>query len=163
VGSLIWTTMGICYDITYTVKELSRVLQQPTKTAKEILDRKLTYVTQTPDAYLEYNPTSMQAFTLPPTSKKPQFGHDIYDKTTYNIQDTIPQHNDKRITQTYRYKGPQFTITCYTDIDLAGQHETRQSTSGLLLRFRGSGGSVCRLFLCFCLYFAAWSFCLFCL
>jgi hypothetical protein len=33
-----------------------------------------------------------------------------------------------------------------------------------LLRFRGSGGSVCRLFLCLCLYFfAAWSFCLFCL
>jgi hypothetical protein len=36
--------MGIRYDITYTVKELSRVLQQPTKIAKEILERTLTYV-----------------------------------------------------------------------------------------------------------------------
>jgi hypothetical protein len=62
-----WTTIGIRYDITNTVKELSRVLQAPTKTAKEILERTLTYVTQTPDAYLEYNPTSMHTFTLPPT------------------------------------------------------------------------------------------------
>ncbi len=36
VGSLMWTTMGTRYDITYTVKELSRVLQEPTKTAREI-------------------------------------------------------------------------------------------------------------------------------
>ena len=71
VGSLMWTTMGTRYDITYTVKELSRVLQEPTKTAREILERTLTYVTQTPQAYLEYNPAKMKAFILPPTRKKP--------------------------------------------------------------------------------------------
>ncbi len=49
VGSLMWTTMGIRYDITYTVKELSRVLQEPTKTAREILERTLHYVIQTQD------------------------------------------------------------------------------------------------------------------
>jgi hypothetical protein len=90
VGSLIWTAMGIRYDITYSVKELSRVLQEPTKTAKEILERTLNYVTQTPDAYLEYNPTAMHAFKLPPTRKKPQLSHDIYDTVKYNIQDKIP-------------------------------------------------------------------------
>ena len=138
VGSLMWTTMGIRYDITYTVKELSRVLQQPTKIAREILERTLTYVTQTPDAYLEFNPSAMQAFKLPTTRKKPQLSHDVYDTTSYNIKDTIPQHDDKLIPQLYKYKGHQFTITCYTDIDLAGQHETRQSTSGLLLYLNGA-------------------------
>jgi hypothetical protein len=116
VGSLMWTTMGIRYDITYTVKELSRVLQQPTKIAREILERTLTYVTQTPDAYLEFNPSAMQAFKLPPTRKKPQLSHDIYDTTTYNIKDTIPQHDDTPIPQIYKYKGHQFTFSCYTDI-----------------------------------------------
>jgi hypothetical protein len=39
VGSLMWATMGIRYDIVYAVKELSRVLQEPTKIAHEILDK----------------------------------------------------------------------------------------------------------------------------
>jgi hypothetical protein len=30
------------------------------------------------------------------------------------------------------------TITCYTDIDLTGQHETRQSTSGLTMYLNGA-------------------------
>jgi hypothetical protein len=30
------------------------------------------------------------------------------------------------------------TTTCYTDIDLAGQHETRQSTSGLTMYLNGA-------------------------
>ncbi len=46
VGSLMWATMGIRYDIVYAVKELSRVLQAPTKIANEILDRTLTYITE---------------------------------------------------------------------------------------------------------------------
>ncbi len=36
VGSSMWATMGIRYDIVYAVKELSRVLQEPTKIAHEI-------------------------------------------------------------------------------------------------------------------------------
>ena len=39
VGNLMWTTMGIRFDITYAVKELSRVLQEPTTIAGEILQR----------------------------------------------------------------------------------------------------------------------------
>ena len=138
VGSLMWTTMGTRYDITYTVKELSRVLQEPTKTAKEILERTLTYVTQTPQAYLEFNPAKMTAFTLPPTRKKPQLHVNIYNVDEYNIQDTIPQHDDSATKQIYTFKGAQLIITCYTDIDLAGQHETRQSISGYMLYLNGA-------------------------
>ncbi len=67
VGSLMWATMGIRYDIIYTVKELSRVLQEPTQIAHEILARTLTYVTQTHTANLTYDHTAMIAYTLPPT------------------------------------------------------------------------------------------------
>jgi hypothetical protein len=35
------------------------------------------------------------------------------------------------------FKGHQCIVLCYTDIDLAGQHETRQSTSGYLLLING--------------------------
>ena len=138
VGSLMWTTMGTRYDITYTVKELSRVLQEPTKTAKEILERTLTYVTQTPQAFLEFNPAKMKAFTLPPTRKKPHLHVNIYNVDDYNIPDTIPQHDDTATKQIYTFKGAQLIITCYTDIDLAGQHETRQSTSGYMLYLNGA-------------------------
>ena len=56
VGSLMWTTMGIRYDITYVVKELSRVLQEPTEIARDLLERTLQYVTQTKNAFLKFNP-----------------------------------------------------------------------------------------------------------
>ena len=46
VGALNWLTMCLRYDLTYTTKELSRVLQQPTKTANEILKRALRYAAQ---------------------------------------------------------------------------------------------------------------------
>ncbi len=52
VGALNWLTMCLRYDLTYTTKELSRVLQQPTKTANEILKRALRYAAQTKDALL---------------------------------------------------------------------------------------------------------------
>ncbi len=50
VGALNWLTMCLRYDLSYTTKELSRVLQQPTKHANEILTRALTYAAQTKDA-----------------------------------------------------------------------------------------------------------------
>jgi hypothetical protein len=67
----------------------------------------------------------MKAFTLPPTRKKPQLQVNIYNVDDYNMQDTIPQHDDTETKQIYTFKGAQLIITCYTDIDLAGQHETR--------------------------------------
>ena len=133
-----WTTMGIRFDITYTVKELSRVLQEPTKIAGEILERTLNYVTQSKDAFLAYNPDTMINYELPATRKIPHAQKDIYDTHAYNHHDDIPHHDDKPTLQTYTYKGPKITTTCYTDIDLAGQHETRQSTSGYLLYLNGA-------------------------
>ena len=130
-----WTTMGIRYDITYVVKELSRVLQEPTKIARELLERTLQYVTQTKDAFLEFNPIQMNQFTLPPTRKKPVNNPDTYDTQTYISHDPIPHHDDIASPQPYTYKGQQVTTVCYTDIDLAGQHETRQFTSGYLLYY----------------------------
>ncbi len=59
VCSLMWTTMGIRYDITYSVKELSRVLQEPTKIVREILERTLQYVTQTKEAFIAFNPEEL--------------------------------------------------------------------------------------------------------
>jgi hypothetical protein len=85
-----WITMGIRYDITYSVKELSRVLQAPTLIAAEILERTLKYVTQTKDAFLEYNPTEMLSYTIPPTRKKPHHQPDPYLRRQ---QLQHPRHN----------------------------------------------------------------------
>ncbi len=52
-----WAMMGIRYDIVYVVKELSRVLQEQTKIAQELLQRTLTYLTQTKEAHLLYATT----------------------------------------------------------------------------------------------------------
>jgi hypothetical protein len=122
----------------WRVKELSRVLQEPFKIVLELLERTLTYFTQTPQARLEYNHQRMTNFQLPPTRKKPGLSNTYYEVDSYNLTDAIPHHDDTDITQKYRYKGPQFTITCYTNIDLAGQKETRQSTSGYLLFLNGA-------------------------
>jgi hypothetical protein len=133
-----WAKMGIRYDIVYVVKELSQVLQDPTTIAQEILARTLTYLTQTADAYLEYNQeTTMYNFTLPPTRKKPGQQPTHYDVKDYNPDDNLPHHDDHETPHNYIYIGKQCIITCYTDIDLAGQHETRQSTSGYLLFING--------------------------
>ncbi len=137
VGSLMWTTMGIRYDITYAVKELSRVLQEPTKIAGEILERALQYVTQTKDAFLEFNQDRMCTYSIPPTRQKPLQSPDIYDPNAYIHHAPIPHHDDVKTPQTYKHKGPPIITVCYTDIDLAGQHETRQSTSGYLLYLNG--------------------------
>jgi hypothetical protein len=133
-----WATMGIRYDIVYAVKELSRVLQEPTKIAQEILERTLTYITQSHHAHLIFDHDTMATYTLPPTRKKPTQQTDIYNVDEYNTTDPVPHHDDKEPIQEYTYKGPQCIIICYTDIDLAGQQETRQSTSGYLLFLNGA-------------------------
>jgi hypothetical protein len=131
--------MGIRFDITYAVKELSRVLQEPTQIASEILERTLDYVTQTKEAFLflVYNHDTMIKYTLPATRKITHAQQNIYDTQDYIHKDDISHHNDKPTTQTYKFQGPNMTTTCYTDIDLAEQHETRQSTSGYLLYLNG--------------------------
>jgi hypothetical protein len=52
VGAMNWLTMCLRYDLAYTMKELSRVLQEPTKTANEILRRAIDYTIQTKNAHL---------------------------------------------------------------------------------------------------------------
>ena len=71
VGTLNWLSMGIRYDIVYTTKELSRVLNEPTKTANDIVRRALLYITRTKNAHLRYSHDAMVASKLPATRKKP--------------------------------------------------------------------------------------------
>jgi hypothetical protein len=53
-------------------------------------------------------------------------------------QDGITQEDDKINVKEYRHKGPTKHVVCQTDIDLAGQLETRQSTSSLMIRIQGA-------------------------
>jgi hypothetical protein len=57
-----------------------------------------------------------------------------YETHEYNIVDGIRQPDDNQKVQEYIYKGTgEHVIQTYmTDIDLAGQIETRQSTSGTM-------------------------------
>jgi hypothetical protein len=50
VGTLNWLSMGLRYDIAFITKELSRVLDKPTKIANEIVNRALIYSYRTRDA-----------------------------------------------------------------------------------------------------------------
>ncbi len=71
VGTLNWLSMGIRYDIVYTTKELSRVLNEPTKVANDIVRRALLYITRTKEAHLSFSHAAMMAFKVPATRKKP--------------------------------------------------------------------------------------------
>ncbi len=110
VGSLMWATMRIRYDIVYAVKELSQVLQEPTKIAHKILDRTLTYITQTHQAHLVFDNAKMTSYTLPPTRKKPNQQEDIYDVDEYNTTDIVPHHDDKATIQEYTYDGYRYLL-----------------------------------------------------
>jgi hypothetical protein len=133
-----WLCMGIRYDLVYVTKELSRVLQDPAQTALEILEQTLIYVSRTPHAYLNFNSATMRTFTPPATSAKPSIEKDMYSVDEYIHTDTM-QHNIEQPTpQTYIHQGQQLMITCQTDSDLAGQVETRQSTSGYLIYINGA-------------------------
>ena len=137
VGTLNWLCMGVRYDLVYTTKELSRVLSEPTATANDIVKRALIYVKRSKEAHLRYSSTAMHSFKIPPTRKKPTDTKDNYDTSTYNIHDGIQEEDDKEHTDKHRHKGPTMFVVCQTDIDLAGQVETRQSTSALLIRIMG--------------------------
>ena len=64
----------------------------------------------------------------------------ILCNSSYNIHDEIKQADDVDVAkeQRYHYKGKQLTLTYETDIDLGGQKETRQSTSGYMLYINGA-------------------------
>ena len=140
VGSLNWLIMCLRYDMVYATKELSRVLSSPTPLARSLLQRALLYAKRTAHATLRFRYTDMSSYTPPPTRKKPtDLDTSLYDFVDeYSVDDGIPQVDDDEMKQEYLYDGEQMTITCQTDIDLAGQVETRQSTSGFMLYLDGA-------------------------
>jgi hypothetical protein len=80
----------------------------------------------------------MTGYTPPKTRKKPtDNATKQYEVNEYNNDDGITQNDDVDKKQDYEYTGEQMTITCQTDIDLAGQIETRQSTSSLIIFING--------------------------
>jgi hypothetical protein len=80
----------------------------------------------------------MMSFTILPTRKKPTDMKDNYETKDYNITDGIIQEDDKMNEEEYKHKGPTMHVVYQTDIDLAGQLETRQSTSSLMIRIQGA-------------------------
>jgi hypothetical protein len=77
----------------------------------------------------------MSTYTPPPTIKKPaDLDASLYDFVNeHSVDDGIPQVDDEEMTQECLCDGEQITTTCQTNTDLAGQTETRQSTSGFML------------------------------
>jgi hypothetical protein len=138
VGKLNWLTMGLRYDIAFVTKELSRVLDQPTKVANEISHRALIYARRTKNDNLRFSYTQMASYTPPKTRKKPTDTTTTYDVDSYNTNDGIPRVDDTPQQQEYKYQGEELTLTCLTDIDLAGQPDTRQSISAYTLFLNGA-------------------------
>jgi hypothetical protein len=100
--------------------------------------RALLYITRTKEAYLSFSHAAMMAFKVPATRKKPTDVKDNYETQDYNITYGITQEDDKINVKDYRHKGPTMHVVCQTDIDLAGQLETRQSISSLMIRIQGA-------------------------
>jgi hypothetical protein len=137
VGAMNWLTMFLRYDLAHTTRELLRVLQEPTKPANEILRRAINYTIQTKHAHLQFNHGDMLNYKPPKTRRKRTDTEQATYDTEYNLQDGILQVDDQQQEQDYKYTKSHITQVCLTDIDLAGQVETRQSTSGLIIYLNG--------------------------
>ncbi len=85
--------MGLRYDVAFTTKELSRVLNKPTKTANEIVNRALIYSYRTKDAHLRFSSLLMTGYIPPKTRRKPTDAVTSYDVDHFNTYDGI-QHVD---------------------------------------------------------------------
>jgi hypothetical protein len=131
--------MALRYDLNYSTKELSRVADGPTLDAEYLMTRMLNYVSQTTDARILYVRDDLLRYQPPKTRRKPtDLDETVYDLVDrYNINDGIPQPDDVPPTQDYVYPGHQMTIAVYSDTDLGGQIETRQSTSGIIAKIDG--------------------------
>ncbi len=133
-----WLTTGLRYDIAFVTKELSRVLEKPTRTANEIVHRALIYALRTQDAYLRFSNTLMHNYTPPKTRRITTYNIGEYEVDHFNTHDGIPHTDEQPQQQTYEHKGESLTLTCLTDIDLAGQPDTRQSTSAYTMFLNGT-------------------------
>jgi hypothetical protein len=82
----------------------------------------------------------MQFCVPPKTRRKPTDKETTcYETQEYNVEDGVRQPDDDQKVQEYIYKGTGKHViqTCMTDIDLARQIETRQSTSGTMSYLNG--------------------------
>jgi hypothetical protein len=106
VGSLNWLTMGLRMDLVFTIKELSRVLTEPTQEANQILARTLQYVEQTKHAKLEFKRENMLNYTPPKTRKKPTDLVNPYETDTYTycLTDGIINADDTPINLSHRHR-----------------------------------------------------------
>jgi hypothetical protein len=139
-GSMNWLTMGLRFDLNYATKELSRVADNSTLDADYLMQRSLQYLSQTSDSRLRYVRDEMLQYVPPATRRKPtDLDESIYSLAdSYNIDDGIPQPDDQPVTQDYLYPGHQMVCTVYSDTDLGGQIETRQSTTGIIMEIDGA-------------------------
>jgi hypothetical protein len=80
----------------------------------------------------------MTNYQPPKTRKKPTDQINEYEVDQFNTYDGITHTDDKPHKQEYTHHGEQVTLTCLTDIDLAGQQDTRQSTSSYILFLNGT-------------------------
>jgi hypothetical protein len=79
----------------------------------------------------------MKDYAPPKTRRKPTDTITTYDIDHFNTYDGIQHVDDQTQAQEYMHKGEQAILTCITDIDLAGQPDTRQSTSAYTLYING--------------------------
>jgi hypothetical protein len=78
----------------------------------------------------------MTGYTPPKTRRKPTDTITAYDVDHFNTYDGIKQVDEDEQQQDHIHEGE--TLTCLTDIDLAGQLDTRQSTSAYTLYLNGT-------------------------
>jgi hypothetical protein len=81
--------------------------------------------------------TIMIAYKPPPTRKKPTDIDETYN-VDYNITDGINHEDDKDSKQEYLHPGPTLVVVVKTDCDNAGQIETRQTTTSLMVWVSGA-------------------------
>ena len=138
-GSCNWLVAGLRYDINYSTKECSRVADNPTLVADQLMDRLLLYLSQTRDAALTSHRTRMHQYVPPQTRRKPgDIDPELYEQMKdYNLDDGVAQPDQQDVQQDYVYDGHQMTLVIESDTDLGGQIETRQSTSGVIAHLDG--------------------------
>jgi hypothetical protein len=97
----------------------------------------MIYKKRTQKAYLEYSHDTMIAFKPSPTRKKPTDVSDEYD-VSYKTTDDVIHEDEKDTQQEYIHSGPTMDVMVKTDCDLAGQLETRQTTTSLMVWVSGA-------------------------
>ena len=93
----------LCNLFAYSTKECSRVADNPTLVADQLMDRLLLYLSQTRDAALTSKRSRMPQCTPPPTRKKPgDADPEIYNMMKdYNLDDGVAQPDQQEMQQDF--------------------------------------------------------------